>query len=146
MAPLPWRAASRLAQVSSPGSPGFCGVEYRIHCTRAGARIERLQERRRVEVVAGADEDVIADDHRRVRREVLLVERRDLVPPDFLAGLRVEADDPVVVQLEVDVVVPHAERRASAGWCRRASSSSSARAPRRRARRWRRRCRATTRR
>ena len=47
--------------------------------------------------------------HRRVRREVLLIERRDLVLPDFLAGLRVEAHHPVVVQLEVDVVVPHAE-------------------------------------
>ncbi len=71
--------------------------------------IERFQERRRVDVVAGADDDVIADDHRRVRREVLLIERRDLVLPDFLAGLGIEAHDPVVVQLEVDVVVPHAE-------------------------------------
>ncbi len=52
---------------------------------------------------------MVLDDHRRVRREVLLIERRDLVLPDLLAGLRVEAHHPVVVQLEIDVVAPHPE-------------------------------------
>src|SRR6185503_5687653 len=32
-APPPCFAASRLDQVSRPGSPAFCGVEYRIHST-----------------------------------------------------------------------------------------------------------------
>ena len=75
----------------------------------AGARIEGLEERRRVEIVTRADEHMIADDHRRVRREVLLIERCDLVLPDFLARLRIQAHDPVVMELEVNIVVPHAQ-------------------------------------
>jgi hypothetical protein len=34
---------------------------------------------------------------------------RDFVPPDLLAGLRIEADHPVVMHREIDVVVPHAD-------------------------------------
>ena len=77
----------------------------------AGLRIERLQEAGRVEVVARADEHVVADDDRRHRREVLLVEVGDLDVPALLAGPRVERDEVVVGRLEEQVVVP--DRRAA---------------------------------
>src|ERR1051326_6207600 len=75
----------------------------------SGFRIERLDEAGRVHVVPGADNHVIAEDHRSVGREVLLVEAGDLLLPNFLAVARVETYHPVVVQLEVEIVVPHAE-------------------------------------
>ena len=45
----------------------------------------------------------------RHRREVLLLERRDLDVPDFLAGPRVDLHQVVVVRLHEEVVVPHAD-------------------------------------
>ena len=59
------------------------GVELPLHV--AGLRIERLQVARRIEIVAGADEHVVADDDRRRRGEVLLVEAGDLLVPALLA-------------------------------------------------------------
>ncbi len=86
----------------------------------AGCGIKRFQESRCVEIVAGADNQVVPERHRRDRREVLLSERRNFVPPDFLAGLGVEGEQPVVVLREVDQVPPHrrptrAGGRAAAG-------------------------------
>ena len=77
-------------------------------------RIERLQIRRLIRIVAGADNDVITDHHRNVRRKILLLERSDFLLPHFAAGLRIQTHNPVVMQFEVNVVVPHT-RAARAG-------------------------------
>ena len=83
------------------------GVELPLKL--AGLRIERLQEARRVQVVAGAGDHVVADDDRRRGREVLLVERRDLLVPALLARLRFERDEIVVRRFHVEEVVPDAD-------------------------------------
>ena len=74
----------------------------------AGLRIERLEKSRRVEIVAGADQHVIADDDRRHRREVLLGEAGDDLVPALLAGARVERHEIVVRRLDEQIVAPHA--------------------------------------
>src|SRR5437016_3118429 len=74
----------------------------------AGLRIERLEKTGRIQIVAGADEDVIADDDRRRRRKVLLREARNLLVPALLAGARVEADEVIVRRLEEHVTAPDA--------------------------------------
>src|SRR5262249_28701451 len=63
-------------------------VELPLH--GAGFGIERLQESRRVEIVAGTDEHVVPDDDRRGGREVLLLKAGNLLVPALLAGARVE--------------------------------------------------------
>ena len=97
--------------MSSPGIAGLHRHRVELPLPLAGLRIERLQEAGRVQVVAGADEHVIADDDRRHRREVLLLEVGDLDVPAFLAGSRVERDQVVVGRFEEQVVVP--DRRAA---------------------------------
>ncbi len=82
------------------------GVELPLQL--AGLRIERLQEAGHVEIVAGPDQDVIADDHRRRRGEILLVEARDFDVPALLARPGVERHEVIVGRLEIEVVVPHA--------------------------------------
>ena len=81
------------------------GVEAPL--LRAGLRIERHQVAGRVEIVTGADHDVVADGHRRRRQEVLLAERHDFLVPPLLAGPGVERDEVVVRRDEVEVVAPH---------------------------------------
>ena len=81
------------------------GIELPLEL--AGLRIEGLQEAGRVEVVSGSGEHVVADDHRRHGREVLLVEIGDFDVPALLAGPRIERDQVVVRRLEVEIVVPH---------------------------------------
>ena len=71
-------------------------------------RIERLQEAGTVEVVARADQHVIADHERSHGREVLLLEARDLLVPALLAGLRFQTDEVVVRRLHVEPVAVHA--------------------------------------
>ena len=87
------------------------GIKLPLQLARLG--IERLQKSRSVEVVAGADEHVIADDNRRERREILLLEIGDFDVPALLAGARIERDQIVVGRLEVEVVVPHADAAAA---------------------------------
>ena len=82
-------------------------VELPLHI--AGLGIERLQISGLVEVVAGPDQDVIADDDRRGRGEILQVEIGDVFVPDFLAGLGVQANQNIVGRFHVETVVPHAE-------------------------------------
>ena len=94
------------------------GVELPLQL--AGLGIERLQEPGRVEIVAGADDHVVADDERRRGREVLLVEVGDGLVPALVAGLRVERHQVVVGRRHVEIAVPHAEAaigdvRAAAG-------------------------------
>ena len=74
----------------------------------AGFGIEGLEEARRIHIVAGADDHVIAEHDGRDGREVLLVEAGDLLLPFFFAGSGIEADQVIVVDLEIEVVVPHA--------------------------------------
>ena len=74
---------------------------------RAGFRIERHQVAGRIEIVAGADDDVVADRHRRRGHEVLLAERRRFLVPALLAGPRVERHEVVVGRDEVEIVAPH---------------------------------------
>ena len=69
-------------------------------------RIVGLQESRRVQVVAGADEHVVVDDHRSRGREVLLVEIRNLHVPALFARACVQRDEVIVGRLEEQVVVP----------------------------------------
>ena len=79
-------AASRLPQVSRPGSPFFIGTRVKLPLHVAGFRIERLQEAGLIQIVAGADQDVIADHDRRHGGEILLVEIGDFFVPALLAG------------------------------------------------------------
>ena len=81
----------------------------------ARARIERFQKRRGIEVVASANEQMVADRHRRVRREVLLVERGHFVAPDFLAVLGIESNNPIIVLGEVNEVSPHRQATSPKG-------------------------------
>src|SRR5207248_6544481 len=81
------------------------GIKLPLQLARLG--IERLQKSRSVEVVAGADEHVIADDNRRERREILLLEIGDFDVPALLAGPRIERDQIVVGRLAVAAVLPH---------------------------------------
>ncbi len=39
----------------------------------------------------------------------MLIEARNFLLPDFFAGMRIEAHGPIVMQFEVEIVVPHAE-------------------------------------
>ena len=79
----------------------------------AGLRIERLQEPGHVEVVARSDQDVVVDDDRRHRVEVLLLETGQLPGPALLAGARVERDQVVVGRHEKQIVVPHPDATVS---------------------------------
>ncbi len=83
------------------------GVEDPLHV--AGFGIARLQVAGLIEIVAGADEDVVADDDGRHGGEVLLIEVGDFLMPALLAGARVEADQIVVRRFHVQPVAPHAQ-------------------------------------
>src|SRR4026209_152308 len=74
------------------------GVE--LPAQLAIAWIERLQESRRIEIVARSDDDMVANDHGRRRREILVLERCDHRVPAFLAGAGVQTDEIVVRSLE----------------------------------------------
>ena len=73
----------------------------------AGFSVVRLQEAGHVEVVARAHDDMVVDDDRRHRREILFVEPRNLDAPLLLAGSGVELDEVVVVELGEEEVLPH---------------------------------------
>ena len=64
-----------------------------------------------VQVVAGADQQVVVDDDGRHRREVLFVEVGNLDVPALLAGAGIERHEIVVRRLEIEIVAPH--RRAA---------------------------------
>ena len=83
------------------------GVELPLQL--AGLRIERLEEPRRVEIVAGADQHVIADHDRRRRGEILLGEAGDFLVPALLPRSRIERHQIVVRRFHVETVAPHAE-------------------------------------
>ena len=72
----------------------------------AGFGIVRLEEPRRIEVVARSNEHVVVDDDRRHRREVLLIEVGDLDVPAFLARARIERDEVIVRRFEEQIVPP----------------------------------------
>src|SRR6185312_10822342 len=63
---------------------------------------------RRVHIVAGPDQQVIADNDRGHGGKVLFVEARNLLFPALLAGLGVQADQVIVMDLQIEIVVPHA--------------------------------------
>ncbi len=86
---------------------GRHAVEFPLPVARL--RIERLQESGLVEIVAGADDNMIADDDRRGRRKILQIEIGQLLVPDLLAGLGVETNQEVVGRFHEEAVVPHAE-------------------------------------
>ena len=93
-------------------SPGIAllhrhGVELPLQI--AGFGIERLQEARRIDIVARAHQHVIPDHDGRRRREIALRQIGDLLVPALLAGLRVERDQVIVRRLHEQVVVPHAQ-------------------------------------
>ena len=52
---------------------------------------------------------MIPNDDRSRRREILQVEIGDILVPDFLAGLGVQANQDIVGRLHIETVVPHAE-------------------------------------
>ena len=73
----------------------------------AGLRIERLQEPRRVDVVARPHQHVIPDHDGRRSREVALLQVGNRLVPALLAGLGIERDQVVVGRLHEQVAVPH---------------------------------------
>ena len=76
----------------------------------AALRIARLEVAGDVErVAADADDHLLADDHRRVGREVLALHVGDLVMPPFLARRHVERDEVVVGREEIQPVVEDAD-------------------------------------
>ena len=66
-----------------------------------------MQESGRVQVVSGSHKQVIADDHRRHRRKILLGEIGNFLMPALFSGFRIEADQVIVRRLEVKRVVIH---------------------------------------
>src|SRR5205807_3203631 len=70
-------------------------------------RIEGLQKSRCVQIVTRPHQYMIADHYWCRRREVLLVEVRDLSVPALLARLRVERNEIVVRRLEEQPVAVH---------------------------------------
>src|SRR6516164_3571132 len=74
-------------------------------------RIERLQEPRRIEIVARADDHMIAHSDRRRGEKVLLSEAGNLLVPPFRASARVDRYEVVVRRDEEQIVAPH--RRAA---------------------------------
>src|SRR5262249_40128067 len=82
-------------------------VERPLQFGRFG--IEGLDVTWRIHVVAGSDNHMVAENHGSIRGEILRVEASDFLLPDFRAVLRVQADDPIVVKLEIYLVLPHAE-------------------------------------
>ena len=105
-------AVARRVEALPRLDPGIAGIHrHRIELPLQRARlgIERLQESRRVEIVAGADQHVIPDHHRRRRREILLREARDLLVPPLAARARVERHEVVVGRLHVEIGVPEGE-------------------------------------
>ncbi len=83
------------------------GVELPLQFARL--RIEGLQESGRIDIVARAHQDMIADHDRRGRREVALREIGDRLVPALLARLRFERHQVIVRRLHVQIVVPHAQ-------------------------------------
>ena len=73
----------------------------------AGLRIERLQKSRRVQIVACSHQQVVADNHGRHRRKILLGEIGDFLVPPLFSGLRIEADQIIVRRLHVEPVALH---------------------------------------
>ena len=69
-----------------------------------GVGIVRLQKARRIQIIAGADEDMVVDDDRGRRREVLLLEVGDLDVPFLLTRLGVDRNQIVIGSLEVQVL------------------------------------------
>ena len=104
-------AVARRVEARPRVQAGIAGVHRHgvgLPLQLAGLGIERLQEARHVEVVAGADEDVIADDHWSGGGEVLFVKARELDVPALLARPRIERHQVVVGRLEVEIVLPQA--------------------------------------
>ena len=81
------------------------GVKRPFHV--AAERIERREVARRVEVVSGADDDLVLDNGRRRRAEVLLAERRVFLVPALFARAGVERDEVAVGRDQVQIVTPH---------------------------------------
>ena len=72
-------------------------------------RVPGLHVSRRIQIVAGAHNDVVADNDRSHRGKVLLVEISDRLVPSLLAGDRVKADEVIVGRFHVEPLAPHAE-------------------------------------
>ena len=105
--------ASGLGQVSEPGSP-LRGVVFQRHCNLAGFRIARFEIAGNIErIAAHADDDVIADDDRRGRGEILLFHVGDFNVPALRAILGVERNQVIVGRFEVQPVAVHAEAAVS---------------------------------
>ena len=90
---------------------GLAGARCRVPAPDqvAAFRIARLEVAGDIErVAADTDDDLPADDHGRVGREVLALHVRDLVVPALLAGRHVERDEVVVGRQEVQPVAEYA--------------------------------------
>src|SRR5215472_2924172 len=87
------------------------GMEGPLNIARLG--IAGLNVSRFVQIVTGADKDVVADDHGGHRREVLLIEIRDFLVPALLARGGIEAYQVIVRSFEIEPVAPHADAAAS---------------------------------
>jgi hypothetical protein len=74
-------------------------VESPLHC--AGFGIEELDEAGRVDIVAGAHQNVISDDDRTRRGEITLRQIGDRLVPELLAGRGIESDEVIVRGLHV---------------------------------------------
>jgi hypothetical protein len=92
--------------VSNPGVAGIHRHRVMDPVPLAGACVKGLQEPRRVEVVAGAHQHLVAHDNRCHRREVLLVEVGNLHVPVFLARAHIDRHQVVVRRFEQQRVVP----------------------------------------
>src|SRR6185436_7536723 len=68
---------------------------------------EGLKRRGHIEVVARADQHVIANDHGGAGDPVVFIEGSYFLLPDFLAGGGVETEKPVILLAEVEAVIPH---------------------------------------
>src|SRR5262249_11349730 len=81
------------------------GVELPLQFPGLG--IERLQETGSIEIIAGSDEQMIPDNDRCHRREILFFEGSKRNVPAFLSRLCLERNEIVVRCFEEEIVMPY---------------------------------------
>ena len=101
-----------LHQARSPSRdrPSSGARVHHFHCTAPVSGSRDFEESGDIErVAAGADNDMVANDDGRGRREVFLLHVGDLDVPAFFAGFGIERDEVVVGGFEEQPVAVHAD-------------------------------------
>ena len=97
-----------MGQVLRAGSP-LRGVDHHVHCRSPVSGIEGIEEAGHVHgVAAHADDDVVLHDQRGRGGEVLLAGVGVILSPEFMTGVCVQGDEPVVGREEIDAAFPDA--------------------------------------